>query len=59
MEASRDQAGSVKSPTIASASTDMIITVENDPDSALGISDGETSPGSKGNTQEGRNPEGQ
>lgn len=59
MEASKDQAGSVKSPTIASASTDMIITVENDPDSALGISDGETSPGSKGNTQEGRNPEGQ
>eukprot|EP00073_Rattus_norvegicus_P035287 XP_008760162.1 PREDICTED: cordon-bleu protein-like 1 isoform X6 [Rattus norvegicus] len=59
MEASKDQAGSVKSPTIASASTDMIITAENDPDSALSISDGETSPGSKGNTPEGRNPEGQ
>lgn len=61
IEASKDQAGSIsaKSPTIASASTDMIITVENDPDSALGISDGETSPGSKGKTQEGRNPEGQ
>ncbi|XP_011237900.1 cordon-bleu protein-like 1 isoform X4 [Mus musculus] len=60
-EASKDPAGSisVKSPDIASASTDMRITVEKDPDSALGISDGETSPSSKGKTQEGRSTEGQ
>ncbi|XP_028625080.1 cordon-bleu protein-like 1 isoform X2 [Grammomys surdaster] len=60
-EASKEQSGSisVKSPDIASASTDMIITVENDPDSALGISDGETSPSSKGKAQEDRNTEGQ
>ncbi|XP_052038545.1 cordon-bleu protein-like 1 isoform X3 [Apodemus sylvaticus] len=59
-EASKDQAGSssVKLSDIASASTD-ITTVENYPDSALGISDGETSPNSKGKTQEGRNTEGQ
>ncbi|XP_029391637.1 cordon-bleu protein-like 1 isoform X4 [Mus pahari] len=59
-EASKDQAGSisVKSPDIAS-STDMRITVENDPDSALGISDGETSPSPKGKAQEGRSTEGQ
>ncbi|GAB1286376.1 Cordon-bleu protein-like 1 [Apodemus speciosus] len=50
---------SVKLPDIASASTDVITTVENDPDSALGISDGETSPNSKGKTQESRNTEGQ
>ena len=37
----------------------MRITVEKDPDSALGISDGETSPSSKGKTQEGRSTEGQ
>ncbi|XP_029329648.1 cordon-bleu protein-like 1 isoform X7 [Mus caroli] len=60
-EASKDPAGSisVKSPDIASASTDMRITVEKDPDSALGISDGETSPSSKGKTQEGFCTEGQ
>uniref|UniRef100_A0A8C6N4L6 Cobl-like 1 n=1 Tax=Mus spicilegus TaxID=10103 RepID=A0A8C6N4L6_MUSSI len=60
-EASKDPAGSisVKSPDVASASTDMRITVEKDPDSALGISDGETSPSSKGKTQEGRSTEGQ
>ncbi|XP_031226310.1 cordon-bleu protein-like 1 isoform X3 [Mastomys coucha] len=60
-EAPKDQAGSisVKSPDMASASTDMRIIVENDPDSALSISDGETSPSSKGKTQDGRNTEGQ
>ncbi|XP_055456406.1 cordon-bleu protein-like 1 isoform X11 [Psammomys obesus] len=59
-EASKDQAESisVKSPDVASVSTD-INTVENDPDSALGISDGEASPISKGKTQESKTTEGQ
>ncbi|XP_029418271.1 cordon-bleu protein-like 1 isoform X2 [Nannospalax galili] len=58
---SKDQAEnvSVKSPDIPSVSTDVINTLENDPDSALGLSDGEASPGSKGNPQESRNTDGQ
>ncbi|XP_051022828.1 cordon-bleu protein-like 1 isoform X2 [Acomys russatus] len=60
-EASKDQAESisVKSPDIASVSPDMTNAVENDPDSALGISDGEASPSSKGKTQEDGKTEGQ
>ncbi|XP_076784937.1 cordon-bleu protein-like 1 isoform X2 [Arvicanthis niloticus] len=60
-EASKDQAGSisVKSPDIASPSTDTTVAVENDPDSALSISDGETSPSSKGKAEEDRSTEGQ
>ncbi|XP_059116541.1 cordon-bleu protein-like 1 [Peromyscus eremicus] len=54
-ESSKDQAGgsSVKSPDVPS------VLLENDPDSALGLSDGEASPSSKGKSQEGRNTEGQ
>ncbi|CAO2597273.1 Cordon-bleu protein-like 1, partial [Lemmus lemmus] len=59
-ESSKDQAGSgsVKSPDVPSESTDRINTLENDPDSALSLSDGEASPSSKGQSQEGRNREG-
>ncbi|XP_076425685.1 cordon-bleu protein-like 1 isoform X1 [Peromyscus maniculatus bairdii] len=54
-ESSKDQAEgrSVKSPDLPS------VLMENDPDSALGLSDGEASPSSKGKSQEGRNTEGQ
>ncbi|XP_036042351.1 cordon-bleu protein-like 1 isoform X2 [Onychomys torridus] len=54
-ESSKDQVegSSVKSPDIPS------VLLENDPDSALGLSDGEASPSSKGKSQEGRNTEGQ
>lgn len=59
-ESSKDQAGSgsVKSPDVPSESTDRTNALENDPDSALSLSDGEASPGSKGQSQEGRNTEG-
>ncbi|XP_038192382.1 cordon-bleu protein-like 1 isoform X4 [Arvicola amphibius] len=59
-ESSKDQAGSssVKSPDVPSESTDKINSLENDPDSALSLSDGEASPSSKGQSQEGRNTEG-
>ncbi|KAL6058066.1 hypothetical protein STEG23_028338, partial [Scotinomys teguina] len=54
-ESSKGQAegSSGKSPDIPS------ILLENDPDSALGLSDGEASPSSKGKSQEGRNTDGQ
>ncbi|XP_057611591.1 cordon-bleu protein-like 1 isoform X2 [Chionomys nivalis] len=59
-ESSKDQAGSssVKSPDIPSESTDRINALENEPDSALSLSDGEASPSSKGQSQEGRKTEG-
>nr|XP_048281780.1 cordon-bleu protein-like 1 isoform X2 [Myodes glareolus] len=59
-EPSKDQAGSgsVKSPDVPSESTDRINSLENDPDSALSLSDGEALPSSKGRSQEGRNTEG-
>lgn len=59
-EPSKDQAGSgsVKSPDVPLESTDRINSLENDPDSALSLSDGEASPSSKGRSQEGRNTEG-
>ncbi|KAL1787093.1 cordon-bleu protein-like 1 [Sigmodon hispidus] len=58
-ESSKDQveSSSVKTPDIPSVFTDVINTTGNDPDSALGLSDGEASPGSKGKSQEGRNTE--
>ncbi|XP_027276097.1 cordon-bleu protein-like 1 isoform X6 [Cricetulus griseus] len=60
-ESCKDQAQSisVKSPDIPSVSTDVVNTLENDPDSALSLSDGEASPSSKGKIQEGTNTEGQ
>ncbi|XP_075841138.1 cordon-bleu protein-like 1 isoform X8 [Microtus pennsylvanicus] len=59
-ESSKDQAGSgsVKLPDVPSESTDRTNVLENDPDSALSLSDGEASPSSKGQSQEGRNTEG-
>ncbi|XP_026634476.1 cordon-bleu protein-like 1 isoform X3 [Microtus ochrogaster] len=59
-ESSKDQAGSgsVKSPDVPSESTDRTNVLENDPDSALSLSDGEASPSSKGQSQEGRSTEG-
>ncbi|XP_040601398.1 LOW QUALITY PROTEIN: cordon-bleu protein-like 1 [Mesocricetus auratus] len=50
---------SVKSPDSPLVSTDVVNTLENEPDSALSLSDGEASPNSKGKIQEGRNTEGQ
>uniref|UniRef100_A0A8C2QFG1 Cobl-like 1 n=1 Tax=Cricetulus griseus TaxID=10029 RepID=A0A8C2QFG1_CRIGR len=60
-ESCKDQAQSisVKSPDIPSVSTDVVNTLENDPDSALSLSDGEASPSSKGKIQEGTDTEGQ
>lgn len=53
-ESSKDQAEGrpMKSPDVP------LVLMENDPDSALGLSDGEASPSSKGKSQEGRNTEG-
>lgn len=59
-ESSKYRAGnsSVKSPDVPSEAADRINLLENDPDSALSLSDGEASPSSKGQSQEGRNTEG-